>query len=303
MSSTPGWNGFAEAQANRAKLLCPEIERSVGPGEVPDLSSSSVAVEIEDNAGQDDGEYSCGSDFGGRGVSVIFGNDGFLQNHKVRAEVRLLRQTLAMKGLEVLGFGISTVGHPSGKSWALVVASDDLRLLGTLLYAIHSAVFHRGSVLEAVAESELRSVGINVNGLDFRCLDASSDVLGPTNGNARLHFEISHYVSATSAAEAERKFVEALGEAVCRQVDVYGEQDREFSISARVYFDCDLEIPSGLGGESSLKALKHVYDQALHECGQRLRFDEIGDLEVEVLTDGGDVFNVTEQIVLMGGML
>lgn len=141
MTKTPDWNAYAIKQANRAKTLCRYVDRSVAPGQVPDLAKSLVFHQ------NDEGQFVRPRSFKDLGLAVFFGNDGFLQSAKVRAEVSVLRQLLGVKGITVLGFGLSDTGKPKGKSWALVVGNDDLPLLGTILNAANGLVFYRESRL------------------------------------------------------------------------------------------------------------------------------------------------------------
>lgn len=54
---------------------------------------------------------------------VIFGNDGFLQDHRTRAQVSILKQKLQDAGIAELGFGLDMRSEDEadrGYTWALV---------------------------------------------------------------------------------------------------------------------------------------------------------------------------------------
>ena len=152
-SKSTDWNVYAVTQANRAAKLCRHVERSVALGEVPG------PLVLRKN---DEGQLVMARSFAGLGIGVFFGNDGFLQSAKVRVEVNVLRRLLTLKGIQVLGFGVSDTAHPQGKSWALVVRNDDLRLLSTILNAAHGVVFYRGvPPLEAVVRNWLHELAVD----------------------------------------------------------------------------------------------------------------------------------------------
>lgn len=81
-------------------------------------------------------------------VGVCFGNDGYTQDAQTRIRVDYLRRLLADEGIEVLGFGldrrrceyhrgekIDSTPADRGYTWAMLVASDDVVLLGDMVEA------------------------------------------------------------------------------------------------------------------------------------------------------------------------
>jgi hypothetical protein len=134
---TIDWYKYAIDQANLARKV-PQIQQSVAGATIPDYKNGT--------------DHECQ----GLGIRVFFGSDGFLQNALVREEVRILRRLLTLKGIEELGFGVDTSKTTPGKSWALVVRTDeDTMTLAAIMNAAHEVAFYRDSDM-----SELRSLAI-----------------------------------------------------------------------------------------------------------------------------------------------
>ena len=55
------------------------------------------------------------------GVTVVFGNDGYVNNQRSRDDVVRVRGYLATMGIDELGFALGEDGY----SWAMLVHSDD----------------------------------------------------------------------------------------------------------------------------------------------------------------------------------
>lgn len=51
------------------------------------------------------------------GVTVVFGNDGYVENQRSRDDVLRVREYLAAMGIEELGFAVGEDGY----SWAMLV--------------------------------------------------------------------------------------------------------------------------------------------------------------------------------------
>src|SRR5207248_10059954 len=64
------------------------------------------------------------------GASVLFGNDDFAKDARVRQDVAVLRHCLQEAGIPELGFGVSDDGH----GWVVMVDSQDERTLGQVLF-------------------------------------------------------------------------------------------------------------------------------------------------------------------------
>jgi hypothetical protein len=144
MSHKPDWDAYAVRQADQARALR-VILRGVVPGGL--YQEQGPLVLKQDAAGQ----LALCPDVRGLGIAVIHGNDGFLQDPRVRAEVHVLRQILARQGIEVLGFGTDTRKRTTGRAWALVVRSDDVHLLHRCLEAAHAHVFFRSPIARRAA--------------------------------------------------------------------------------------------------------------------------------------------------------
>jgi hypothetical protein len=132
MSSKPDdavkcWHAYAIQQANLARRT-PQIERTVAETKVPEYCGVIDLAEMRR--------------LEGLGIRVFFGNDGFLQDHRVRREVAVLRKLLTARNIEILGFGTDTRKKKPGSAWALVVGSDEpLAHLANFLYAAHAVAF------------------------------------------------------------------------------------------------------------------------------------------------------------------
>src|SRR4051812_42551482 len=70
------------------------------------------------------------------GVTVIFGNDGYDQDDRVREAVSRVRAALNRDGIEVLGFGVEP---EEGYSWAMLVGSHDYVKLYALVWTCSGA--------------------------------------------------------------------------------------------------------------------------------------------------------------------
>lgn len=155
MSRQPDWNDYAVKMANRAVALLGPGERRVALTEVPEPGRG-VVVREDAATGKllppEDRPF---------GIAVFFGTDGYLQNPRARAQVHVVRQCLAIKGIDVLGFGTSDRERPPGRAWALVVRSDDLPLLADILNAAHAHAFCHGTVIEGAAADYFGRLGID----------------------------------------------------------------------------------------------------------------------------------------------
>jgi hypothetical protein len=166
MSLKPDWDACAVKMANRAMTLLAPGERRVALDEVPEPGSLGIVVRVDADTGE-----SLPSEYRPVGIAVLFGTDGYLQNPRARAQVHVVRQCLALKEIDVLGFGTNDRKRPLGRGWALVVRSDDLNLLGTILNAAHTHAFCKGTVIESVAEHYFEDLGIDPNAIPVN-LDA-----------------------------------------------------------------------------------------------------------------------------------
>jgi hypothetical protein len=79
------------------------------------------------------------------GVSVVFGNDGYMQGERARSEVAMVRQQLGLEGIPILGFGVDSEG---GYSWAMLVKTGDI---GMLTHLVWSCWMPKGPAREAMA--------------------------------------------------------------------------------------------------------------------------------------------------------
>ena len=154
MSQKPDWDAYAAKMANRAMSLLAPGERRVALNEVPELAGG-IIIKI-DASGR-----AVRPDKRGLGIAVFFGTDGYLQNPRARAEVHVLQQCLALKGVAALGFGTNDQKRPLGSAWALVVRGDDLRLLADLLNAAYSHGFCHGTSIESAAALFFGPLGID----------------------------------------------------------------------------------------------------------------------------------------------
>jgi hypothetical protein len=82
------------------------------------------------------------------GIQVIFGNDGWRNSGykadfkaegdpRTHREVALVRETLEAEGIDILGFGSGPADDEYGPghfSWAMLVRSDDLELLTSVVW-------------------------------------------------------------------------------------------------------------------------------------------------------------------------
>jgi hypothetical protein len=249
----------------------------------------------------DEGQLVMAHNFEDLGIGVFFGNDGFLQNAKVRAEVSALRRLLAFKDIQVLGFGISDSGKPKGKSWALVVRNDDIQLLGTILNAAHGVVFYRGvPPLEAVVRDWLDELAIDPDAIT---LNDVAETTGPTDGNVRISFHVEHQLVAKNERKAEARYLALLGQATCRRIEITDEEDGTFQIEADVYLDLGMLLDPPVSRQSSVEALQAVYEMANEEYAKRFDFHEMDELNVEVLSGTGDVLDIEKLIREKGGAL
>jgi hypothetical protein len=162
MNQKPDWDAYAVKMANQAMKMLPPGARSVALDKV---AEPKIVVEF-DASGR-----ALPPDARGLGIAVFFGTDGYLQNPRSRAQVHVIRQCLAVKGIDVLGFGTNDRRRPLGRGWALVVRSDDLKLLGTIVNAAYAHGFCTGTVIEESATD------------DFGLLDLDPDAI-PIDLNA-----------------------------------------------------------------------------------------------------------------------
>jgi hypothetical protein len=61
---------------------------------------------------------------------VVFGNEGGRDPSAVQDEVARIRDLLDQEGIRVLGFAAAPV---DGETWAMIVESEDLDLLGEIV--------------------------------------------------------------------------------------------------------------------------------------------------------------------------
>ena len=217
---------------------------------------------------------------------------------KVRAEVSVLRQLLGLKGIEVLGFGLSDKGKPKGKSWGLVVRNDNLPVLGTILNAAHDLVFYRGSPVESVARVWLQDLAIAPDAIK---LNDVAETTGPTDGNVRISFHVEHQLVAKNEKKAKAAFESLLGEATCQRMDIDKEGNGMFEVEANAILDLDLPLDAHLNRDSPVEALRAIYEMAEQEYAKRFDFDEMDELNVEVLNADGDVLDIVKLIYQKGG--
>jgi hypothetical protein len=154
MAKKPDWDTYALVMASRAMKIFPPGTRSVMLDQV---AEPKIVVKI-DASGR-----ALRPDNRGLGIAVFFGTDGYLQNPRSRAQVHVIRRCLALKGIDVLGFGTNDRKRPLGRGWALVVRSADLKLLGTIVYAAYAHGFCAGTVIETSARYDFESLGIDPN--------------------------------------------------------------------------------------------------------------------------------------------
>ena len=278
------WNKYAIEQANRARQN-PQIERSVADTFVPILTDAVDLARITKDTGH--------------GIQVIFGNDGFLKDPKVRHEVRILRRLLKLKGIEELGFGVDST---DGKSWAVVVRYSDLRHLTQILQAAHGLVFFSGTIMQSHAENLLEALHVSHDDLGPELDDIESPTCdGPTDGNARAKCTISHSVTATDAENAEEQFKELLGTAEIRRINVHDEGGDRYLIEADIL--CDFDLPMVIGDEPTNADLRTIYKATEAEYAHRFNFSEMNDLNIEVLTDEGTVIDVVKALHERGDLV
>lgn len=154
MTQNPDWNDYAVKMANRAMRLLAPGGRSVALAEVPEPSRAIVLR--RDEAGK-----LALPDRAGLGIAVFFGTDGYLQNPRARAQVHVIQHCLGLKGIDVLGFGVNDKRRPLGRAWSLVVRSDVLDLLATILNAAHAHAFCQGTIIESAAAHFFEKLGID----------------------------------------------------------------------------------------------------------------------------------------------
>jgi hypothetical protein len=153
MADKPDWDAYALKMANRARDFLPRGGRCVALTEVPATGAIQL---VQDTAGKWQLR-----DYSGLGIAVFFGTDGYLQNPMARATVHVIRRCLAIKGIDVLGFGTNDRKRPIGRAWAMVVRSDDVGLLATILNAAHAHVALKGSPAGGLASEWFEKVGID----------------------------------------------------------------------------------------------------------------------------------------------
>jgi hypothetical protein len=152
MNQKPDWDAYAVKMANRAMKVFPPGTRSVVLDQV---TEPKIVVQC-DASGR-----ALPPDARGLGIAVFFGTDGYLQNPRSRAQVHVVRQCLALKVIDVLGFGTNDRKRPLGRAWALVVRSDALKLLGKVMNAAYSRGFCAGTVIETSAKYDFEDLGID----------------------------------------------------------------------------------------------------------------------------------------------
>lgn len=165
MSQKPDWDAYAVKMANRAVRLLAPGERRVALDEVPEPSRG-VVVKVDEATGE-----LLLPEHRPFGIAVFFGTDGYLQNPRARAQVHVVRQCLALKGIDVLGFGINDRRRPLGRAWALAVRSDDLPLLADILNAAHAHAYCQGIVIGGAAADYFDRLGIDPDAIPVN-LDA-----------------------------------------------------------------------------------------------------------------------------------
>jgi hypothetical protein len=165
MSQKPDWDVYAVKMANRAVRLLAAGERRVALDEVPEPIKG-VVLSRDAATGR-----LLPPEHRPFGIAVFFGTDGYLQNPRARAQVHVVRQCLALKGIEVLGFGTNDRKRPLGRAWALVVRSDDLPLLADILNAAHAHAYCQGTVIGGAAADYFDRLGLDPDAIPVN-LDA-----------------------------------------------------------------------------------------------------------------------------------
>ena len=199
----------------------------------------------------------------------------------------------------MLGFGLSDTGKPKGKSWALIVGSDDLPLLGNILNAANGLVFLRGvPPLEAVTRGLLQELAIDPDAIT---LNDVAETTGPTDGNVRLSFHVEHQLVAKNEKKARAAFESLLGEATCQRIEIDEEGKGAFTVEADAILDLDLPLDVHLNRDSPVEALRATYETAQQEYAKRFAFHEMDELNVEVLNADGDVLDIVNLIYEKGG--
>jgi hypothetical protein len=165
MSGLPNWVAYAVKMANRAVRLLAPGERRVALDEVPEPGRGVIVTKDVATGRLLPPEH---RPFG---IAVFFGTDGYLQNPRARAQVHVVRQCLALKGIDVLGFGTNDRRRPLGRAWALAVRSDDLPLLADILNAAHAHAYCQGTVIGGTAADYFERLGIDPDAIPVN-LDA-----------------------------------------------------------------------------------------------------------------------------------
>lgn len=107
------WNAYAVAKANLIRRDYPGAERTA---------------------------LHTGSD----GASVLFAHDDYQNDSRARREVTLLRDDLRAAGIPELGFGVSD----DGRTWVMVVWSQDEAALGKALFNAWQTAFREGEEIK-----------------------------------------------------------------------------------------------------------------------------------------------------------
>jgi hypothetical protein len=68
------------------------------------------------------------------GILAAFGNDGYTQDERTRAEVERVRELLKAEGIEELGFGVDA---EESYTWVLLAKTDDVDLLNRIVWTAH----------------------------------------------------------------------------------------------------------------------------------------------------------------------
>lgn len=90
---------------------------------------------------------------------LVFGNDGFKSDVRVRREVAHVAARLEQLGIPILGFGVA----PRGYSWAMRVRFEDRELMNLLIWDVWFDVCGgEGNPVKEDFEAHLESVGLPV---------------------------------------------------------------------------------------------------------------------------------------------
>ena len=138
----------------------------------------------------------------------------------------------------------------------------------------------RGWLQELAVESE----AINLNDV--------AETTGPTDGNVRISFHVEHQLVAKNEKKARAAFESLLGEATCHRIDIDEADEGTFEVEADVILDLDLPLEAHLNRDSPVEALQAAYETAQAEYAKRFHFDEMDELNVEVLNADGNVLDI-----------